>query len=1043
MIAPTPDRLHSIVARAASPPERRTYRGFTPRPGQEARNDSRVRHWIDGVTAGNPEFLQAVLASRHMTESDLRASLADVQVTDTGDLPEWVGVLAHLLDDVAAFEAAGWRADLPGLRHGDSLAFDALLPFVSSGAVFLDGSIGGRALDVGDVARTQLLRILESRLLSLTMHVLDDEVRTGAAVARMWGRSEATSPGGGQEDWLARFDRYPVLGRLVALTYRNWSRLVEELLDRLVADRSLLETALFGSRPLGALVDVAGDAGDLHDQGRAVAILTFEGGRRVVYKPKDLRVAARFQELVEVLNQQGLSPPLPVRSVIPRGPYAWEEFVADGPCRSEAELTAFYVRLGMFIRLLQLLGARDFWFDNVIAAGPMPTLIDLETVIQQRPRVPPARLSAAELAAYDALEESAVNIGLIAHCTPIAEGAAAEDIGAMTPPRRFTTPFHFDYSEGVGRLLDPLLSDDGFVQWHKSDYAPTLNGDPVDASDHFDAVAEGYRTMQRHLLDHRSALASEAGPLAALGSVPVRHIQRDTWSCMQIISNSLRSAVLVDGLRRERFLEGLLRSAALDGSLDVVSLRAVVSEVEALRDLDIPLFQTLPGESRLLLRGGGAVAGFFASTAMDRVWRRLSDIHAVGVDEQLDLMRSSLSTGAHPPRRYDAASTPATDTAPVDVPWLERAVELADLILAGAVTGPDGGLAWLGVTSHPSHGLVAVEVLRPDILTGTGGLAMLFSDLHRATGLPRYAEAARGSLASSLQVMADAPGLFAALRRDPTRSDSLACGRWYGIGSQIHAVRSVADGLADPELAERAADYAAGLDLDEVVRRAPPDLMGGVAGLLSVLLPQSGAPERPSPAALRLLDDLLSRLDRAGAAGAHPYPASRVPLDALPDGVGGLVLALDQARPFTDGSRRRRVDEWRVALAAEPTSATAYQQLLVRLSTTGRATEGCLSEDAEEFLAGDLRRRTSRQLLEVMEIALDTGQVTGAHEPPARARAAAQLLCQRHAATGSWFPESHAADRHNLSLITGVAAVAHAFLRCHDPVGIGSVRTST
>jgi len=56
------------------------------------------------------------------------------------------------------------------------------------------------------------------------------------------------------------------------------------------------------------------------------------------------------------------------------------------------------------------------------------------------------------------------------------------------------------------------------------------------------------------------------------------------------------------------------------------------------------------------------------------------------------------------------------------------------------------------------------------------------------------------------------------------------------------------------------------------------------------------------------------------------------------------------------------------------------------------------------------------------------------------AQAAATVLVNRHQATGHWFPDEHAADRHNLSLLTGLAAVAHAFLRCADPATIASVR---
>ena len=89
-----------------------------------------------------------------------------------------------------------------------------------------------------------------------------------------------------------------------------------------------------------------------------MAKLTFAGGQQVVYKPKDLRVSALFQDLLADLNESGLSPRLAVRTIIPRGRYAWEEFVTHSPCETESDVRDYYVRMGALARVLQLLGAR-------------------------------------------------------------------------------------------------------------------------------------------------------------------------------------------------------------------------------------------------------------------------------------------------------------------------------------------------------------------------------------------------------------------------------------------------------------------------------------------------------------------------------------------------------------------------------------------------------------------------------------------------------------------------------------------------------------
>jgi len=1034
--------LASIVARASAPWERAAFTGFVPRPDQDAAIDRRIKQWVDDVAAGDPGVLADVLHLRGQDNEGLRRSLADADVRAGGELPEWAAVLARLLDEMAEFEATGWRPDLPLLRDGVPLAFTALLPLVYSGAKFLDHAVSARPVEVDDYARVQILRTLEGRLLSVTMHVMDEEVRTAAAVARMLGdRGDGAAPDSSAAGWLDRLDRYPVLGRLVAVSYRNWCQLVEELLARLAEDLPLITQALFDGRRPGALVRFSGDAGDLHEQGRAVALLEFDGGQRLVYKPKDLRIADRFQALVDACNRQGLHPRLPVRKVIARDAYTWEEFVPDAPGRSESELEQFYARLGMFARLLQLLGGRDFWFDNVIASGANPALIDLETAIQQRPRTPPSRLSPAEAAAYEWLEESAVSIGLVAHCTPIAEGIAAEDIGAMTPPRIFTTPFRFEYSDDVGRVLQPELSGDGFVQWTKTDYAPTLDGSPVSAADYFESFADGYAAMHQHLAKHRKELAEPDGPLAALGTVPVRHIVRDTWSCMKIINASLRSPLLVDGWRREWFLEGLFRQAAADGTTDPMLLTCIQSEIDAFRDLDIPLFQTLPAQSAVRLRDGRALAGFFPGNAMDRVWSRLRDIDDVDVDEQIELLRSNLSTGAHPARLFDPPAV-AADARAVGTDWLDLAVELGDLILTWSFSGGEGELAWLGLTFHPAHGLRALEVLRPDILTGTCGLAILFADLHRATGYARFAQAATGALGSTRRMISDSPRLFAQLRRDPSRSGTVACGRWYGIGSQIEALRRVGKTLGDPRVSDLAADYVAALDFDGLVGRAPVDLVGGVAGLLIALLTSNAATgQRQCDDAIMMTNAVLDQLDAAGVHAVWPYPGVPGPPNALPDGAGGVLLALDRARPFADGHGRRRIDAWSAKLDRHRRQAASpYQQLLVGLPREPEGAAGPLTAEAVGFLGHELHRKSSTELLDVIEVALAVTSPDVAEQAKWHAQAAATVLVNRHQATGHWFPDEHAADRHNLSLLTGLAAVAHAFLRCADPATIASVR---
>ena len=84
------------------------------------------------------------------------------------------------------------------------------------------------------------------------------------------------------------FDDKPVLLRLIASLIRQWIDASCELIVRLDTDLMRIRRDLLGSAVTGRLARVQAQLSDPHHFGRTVAILEFEDGSRVVYKPKDL-----------------------------------------------------------------------------------------------------------------------------------------------------------------------------------------------------------------------------------------------------------------------------------------------------------------------------------------------------------------------------------------------------------------------------------------------------------------------------------------------------------------------------------------------------------------------------------------------------------------------------------------------------------------------------------------------------------------------------------------------------------------------------------
>lgn len=1008
-------RLLGIIARA-TPTLARSGPAYRIAPDQDA---ARLRRLAETWAA-----LPHAPAVPAVSTDALEARFRDVEVIDPTALPAWAARLLVLWP--AAFPAdADEAADAERAAALAALEpFGALAPILVGGRRLLDDRIRSAGADVATSGAEGMLAVLGQRLWRMADQWFAAERRMAAASGgflKGLGMAPAAAPGDSEADWLERLERAPVLAYLLGLTVDHWLVHTGEILDRLVSDGPLLRERLFGGMAPGALVAFQGDTGDVHNGGRAVAILGFAHGGRAVYKPKDLRISVAFAGLVTALDEAGLEPPLPVPVVLDRGGYAWEAHVAHRPCPDTAALDRFYRRMGAYVRLFQLLEARDLWLDNLVASGEDPVFIDLETLLQPRRR--PDQLLPAEQLAQDRLEESVVPTCVVAMPTPIEPGVAAEDLGAFAAARTYLSPF----PRPGARPTAVSLPEERFMTWTHPEHAPTLAGEPVRAQDHLAAILAGYRDCQVVLEAIGDRLAAPDGPLAPFREAPVRFIFRDTWSCLKLVRRSSAPALLGDPAAREQFLErlhGTIGLGVIEPAFAELHGRLLAQEITGLGQLDVPLFRSLPDSDGVWCPDGSVVPGFFAGTAWDRLQARVRSLATFPLEAHVDLLRSTFATGHAPDGSEPLVVRPADAVVSrggsVDPAWVTLASAIGEGILGDAWRGPDGDLAWVGVGSHPNLDLHAVEVLRPDLLSGTCGSAVLFAELARATGDDRWAEAATGALRGTLRTVADVDVAWADLRTPgaPPRTVPPACGAWYGVGSHLLTLGRCGDALGRPELDDLAAGYLARLPLDAIMAGASVDAVSGVAGLALVLTsPATSGVDGVRATARRVLATIETRRAAGGGWPAPPYPPGIRWLDGLP----GTAVALALAR------------------ARGGEAPTGESLAGGSLSGGSRLTAGDLAawlgvarttQDAGTARAALTHWETwSGDPLDELEVALAAHALTGEAAHAERARMAGRHLLARHARTGSWFTGSFAADAHRLSAVSGLVAVALGFLR--------------
>ena len=177
---------------------------------------------------------------------------------------------------------------------------------------------------------------------------------------------------------------YPVLARQLMIRMDQWVRFSLEFLQHLCADWEAIRTTFTPKNDPGVLVQVHRGMSASHQGARSVLIARFSSGVQVVYKPWPMAVDVHFQELLTWLNDRGNHPPFHTLTILDRGTYGWVEFVAAQSCSSVGEIRRFYERQGGYLALLYALEAVDFRFENLIAAGEHPVLIDLDTLFHAR-----------------------------------------------------------------------------------------------------------------------------------------------------------------------------------------------------------------------------------------------------------------------------------------------------------------------------------------------------------------------------------------------------------------------------------------------------------------------------------------------------------------------------------------------------------------------------------------------------------------------------------------------------------------------------------
>jgi type 2 lantibiotic biosynthesis protein LanM len=610
--------------------------------------------------------------------------------------------------------------------------------------------------------------------------------------------------------------RYPVLARLIGEACVHTAEAVDELLRRFLDDRPDLIGGVLDADP-GRLVALSMNAGDRHQGGRSVAVLTFADNSRVVYKPRPLGLLARFGELLAWFAARWPEvAPLGLR-VLNRGVYGWTGFVQRRPCRSASEVEVFYRRLGALLALLYVLDGTDMHCENIVANGDHPVLVDVETLLH--PTWVPRSVSGVD-PALAWLGESVARAAILP--TQLLDDEGLVDMSGLGGEAGVPLPGLVDVLEAAG--TDKMHLVRGRAWCGDVSNRPRLGDAVVDPLDHVPALLSGFRIGYDALMTAAPQLLAADGPLAGWAEEQLRIVARHTYIYGYLLADALHPDRLGDAPARARFLAQL----ADDSSHDHLTLLAE-HELSELHGNDIPVFTARVGSRHVRTGSGTLLNDFLPRTGLDALREKLFRLGAADRREQEWLIEATLATRRPWVGHGDPLPLSSPSTAvPVDRGSVLSVVcELGDELVAWSRQAGERA-NWVGLELVNDR-VWSVLPMGAGLADGYCGTALFLAELAALSGIGRYAEVAH-------RAVQGLPPLLRSLAQEPGLVQHVGSGGFFGFGGIAYAIARLSVLLEDEALAGCLPDavHLVGIADRAGLCSVAEGTAGAVAALLSV-----------------------------------------------------------------------------------------------------------------------------------------------------------------------------------------------------------------
>lgn len=419
---------------------------------------------------------------------------------------------------------------------------------------------------------------------------------------------------------------YPVLEYLFQRKMEHAVKCVESISEAFINDKEELSN-VFGKK-FGKIDDMEIGNGDTHQLGKTVAILTGDFGK-VVYKSRDFYNDSALNDIVEFLNRYSIRCKLKKNRVLGKKGYGWQEFIETKECMNDEEVARFYYREGIYLAIFYIFNSGDMHYENIIADGEYPRMIDTETLVT--------------LSGYKniSLKENVHNFArdnvLSTSFLPIKNKRNVMDVdlcglsGGNLKSQKMKEYDIENYGTDQMKLVRKYI-----CQQMEQTNIPKMNGEQVDILAWREQLIEGFEDAMNIFYKNKEQL-SECIAKSDIKYSHQRQLFRNTYSYAKFLQTGCYPTYLTSLEQRKKLFEKMRNSGNIKN-------QRVEHEISLLMEGCIPAYYSMFEERTLYSNGKVIQTEFFNQSGNETVTYKISSLSPETIRLQKHIINLSYMT---------------------------------------------------------------------------------------------------------------------------------------------------------------------------------------------------------------------------------------------------------------------------------------------------------------------------------------------------------------------------------------------------------------